>query len=141
MFKHSIRFLNKQKGYLLINIIGLSVGIACSLIIALFIIHELSYDKFNEKKDRIYRLIVNGRLQDREISYAMSYASWGPTMLEEFPEVEDFNRFIIVPEVIVKTEEEKYFENGIILSDSSFFNMFSIPLLRGNKKTASSCLT
>ena len=60
MFKHSIRFLKRQKGYLLINIAGLSVGIASSLIIALFVNHELNYDRYNVKKDRIYRLIVNG---------------------------------------------------------------------------------
>ncbi|MBN2615613.1 MAG: hypothetical protein JXR71_07945, partial [Bacteroidales bacterium] len=59
LLKHSLRALKKQKGYVAINIFGLSVGIACSLIIALFILHQLSYDQYNVKKDRIYRLTLD----------------------------------------------------------------------------------
>ena len=72
LFRHSFRTLNKQKGYLLINTIGLSIGIACSLIIALFIIHELSYDQFNEKKDRIFRLIRSGTTNGKEVNIAFT---------------------------------------------------------------------
>ncbi len=135
-FKHSIRALNRQKGYLLINIIGLSIGISCSLIIALFIIHELSYDRFNKKEDRIYRAVINGIVGDREVSYAISSPPLGPTLLKEFPEVEDFDRMMVIPEVIVKNQDKSFVERGFIASDSSFFNMFSIPIVKGNKNTA-----
>jgi putative ABC transport system permease protein len=66
LLKYSLRALSRQKAHVVINIIGLSVGMVCSMIIALFIIHELSYDKFNEKKDRIYRVILNGKMGGQE---------------------------------------------------------------------------
>jgi putative ABC transport system permease protein len=134
-FKHSFRALFRQKGYLIINIIGLSIGIACSMIIALFIIHELNYDRFNEKKDRIYRLVVNGKIGEREVSYAITSAPMGPTMLREFPEVEDFVRILPSRESIVKYKDKSFTENSFVSADSSFFNVFSIPLIRGDKKT------
>jgi putative ABC transport system permease protein len=135
LLKYSFRALNRQKGYFLINMAGLSIGIACSLIIALFIIHELSYDAFNEKGDRIYRLVVHGIIGDRELSYAVTSAPVGPTMLQEFPEVEDFTRINPLNAPTVKYSDRIYTENNFIESDSSFFNIFSIPLIIGNKKT------
>lgn len=133
-FKHSFRALNRHKGYLLINMAGLSIGIACSLIIALFITHELRYDRFNDKKDRIFRLNVYGVVGDREINYGVTYAPLGPVMMKEFPEVEDFNRFNVFPEIQVKYQDKSFMEKNLIESDSSFFNIFSIPLLRGDIK-------
>jgi putative ABC transport system permease protein len=135
LIKHSFRSLNRQKSYFLINMAGLSIGIACSLIIALFIIHELSYDAFNEKGDNIYRLVVHGIIGDRELSYACVSAPVGPTMQQEFPEVEDFTRINALNAPTVKYSDRTYTENGFIESDSSFFNIFSIPLIRGNRKT------
>ncbi len=135
IFKHSFRGLYKQKGYLFINVAGLSIGIACSMIIALFIIHELSYDRFNEKKDRIFRLIVNGKMADRELSYAITSAAIGPAMLREFPEVENFLRLSPNRESLVKYNEKTFIENYLVMADSSFFDVFSIPLLRGDKNS------
>jgi putative ABC transport system permease protein len=135
LFKHSFRALKKQKGYFLINILGLSIGIACSLVIAIFIIHELSYDQFNEKKDRIYRLVEQGKFGNQESKYAITNAPIGPTMLREYPEVEDFTRINTWTEPIMKYLDKSFIEKSFIEADSSFFNIFSIPLLRGNKKT------
>jgi putative ABC transport system permease protein len=135
IFKHSFRALKKQKGYLLINIIGLSIGIACSLIIALFIMHELSYDQFNEKKDRIYRLVEEGKFGNQESKFAITNAPVGPAMLREFPEVEDFTRINTWTEPVMKYLDKSFIEKSYIEADSSFFNIFSIPLLRGDKKT------
>lgn len=135
-FKHSFRALYRQKGYFLINVIGLSIGIACSMIISLFIMHELSFDRFNEKKDRIYRLVVNGKIADREVSYAITPAAIGPTLLREFPEVENFARLVPFSESIVKYQEKSFMENYFVLADSSFFDIFSIPLIRGDKHSA-----
>jgi putative ABC transport system permease protein len=92
LLKYSLRALSRQKAHVIINIIGLSVGMVCSMIIALFIIHELSYDQFNEKKDRIYRLILNGKLGGQEVKVTYTASPIGPTMKNEFPEVEDFLR-------------------------------------------------
>ena len=67
LIKHSIKSFKKQKGYILINIIGLALGISCSLLIALYVLNESSYDRFNEKSDRIYKLILNGKIGGQEI--------------------------------------------------------------------------
>jgi putative ABC transport system permease protein len=134
-FKLSFRALYRQKGYLFINVIGLSLGIACSMIIAIFIIHEISYDNFNDKKDRIYRLIVNGKIGDRELSYAISCEPIGPTMMRDFPEVENFVRILPNRESKLKYEDKTFIENNFVFADSSFFNVFSIPLLKGDKRT------
>ena len=92
LITHSLRSLKRQRSYLIINILGLSVGIACSLLIALYVINEASYDKFNEKKDHIFRLILDGKIGGQEIISAYSAPVIGPTMLKEFPEIEDFLR-------------------------------------------------
>lgn len=135
ILKHSIRALNRQKGYVLINILGLSIGIACSLVITLFIVHELSYDKFNEKKDRIYQLVLNGKIGGQELNAASTCSPIGPTMLKEFPEVENYNRINNWDETIVKYENISFTEKAFIESDSTFFDVFSVKLLAGDKKT------
>ncbi|NVO10883.1 MAG: ABC transporter permease [Bacteroidales bacterium] len=135
ILKHSLRALNRQKGYVFINIVGLSIGIACSLIITLFIANELSFDQFNEKKDRIYQLVLNGKIGGQEMNASSTCAPIGPTMLKELPEVEDINRINTWGETIVKYNDKSFTENAFIESDSSFFNIFSIPLLSGDKKS------
>ena len=135
LLKHSIRALARQKGYLLINVVGLAIGIACSIIIALFIFHELSYDQYNEKKDRIYRLVVHGNMSGREMNNAITVAPIGPAILREIPEVEDFTRINTWTDPVVKYLDKSFIENNYIEADSSFFSIFSIPLLRGDKKT------
>ena len=67
LIKHSLRSFKRQRSYIIINIFGLSIGIACSLLIALFVLNEASYDKYNVKKDRIYRLVLNGKIGGQEI--------------------------------------------------------------------------
>ena len=136
ILKHSLRSLNRQKGYVFINIIGLSIGIACSLLIILFITHELSYDKFNEKKARIYQVVLNGKIGGQEMTVSSTCSPIGPTMLKEFPEVEEFNRIDIGGETIIKDKEQSFTEKAFILSDSSFFNIFSVKLILGDKRTA-----
>ncbi|MDT8393072.1 MAG: hypothetical protein RQ761_04475 [Bacteroidales bacterium] len=69
LLKHGLRSLKKQKAFVFINMIGLSIGLECAIIIALFIRHELSFDTYHEKKDRIYQLVLHGRLGDDETYY------------------------------------------------------------------------
>jgi putative ABC transport system permease protein len=135
LFRHSYRALNRQKGYLLINITGLSIGIACSMIITLFIIHELNYDQFNEKKERIYRLVLNGKIGGQEVTVSSTAAPIGPTMLREFPEVENFVRINTWGETILKNNDQSFTETGFMEADSSIFDIFTLPVLKGNKKT------
>jgi putative ABC transport system permease protein len=77
LIRHSLRSFKRQRAYIIINILGLSIGIACSLLIALYVINEASYDKFNTKKDRIFRAILNGKIGGQEITIATSAAVMG----------------------------------------------------------------
>ena len=135
ILKHSIRALNRQKAYVLINIIGLSIGIACSLLISLFVINELSYDQFHEKKDRIFRVNLHGKIGGQEAHVSSTATPIAPTMKDEFPEVEDFCRMNFWGETVVKYNEQNFTESSFAQADSAFFKIFSIPLIKGNKET------
>ncbi len=135
IIKHSIRALNRQKGYVAINIIGLSIGIACSLLIALFVINELSYDQFNTKKDRIYRVVLHGKIGGQEAHVSSTASVIAPTMMQEFPEMEDFTRMNFWSETVVKYREKSFSQSGFAQADSAFFKIFSIPLIKGNIET------
>jgi putative ABC transport system permease protein len=132
LIKHSVRSFKRQRAYIIINILGLSIGIACSLLITLFVINELSYDRYNTKKDRIFRMILNGKIGGQEITATYSAAVIGPTMLKEVPEVEDFLRMNGVGPTTVEYNKQVFVEDHIVEADSSFFNFFSIPVIKGD---------
>ncbi len=135
LFKHSLRSLKKQKGYVFINILGLAIGIACSLIITLFVFHQLSYDQYHVKKDRLYRLVLDGKIGDQEVYVSSTAAVIGPTIVNDFPEVESICRLNTFGETIVKNEDDIFTITDFAEVDSTFFELFSISLLKGDIKT------
>lgn len=140
MFKNFIKiaFRNiiRHKSYVFINVLGLSIGIACSILIVLFVLQELSYDKFNKKSERIYRVYLSGKIGTSEITGAWTAAPTAGTFIQDFPEVEDAVRMDNWGEVVVKYEDKSFIEKHFMIADSSFFNIFSIPLLQGDPATA-----
>lgn len=132
LIKYSLRSIRRQRTYIIINILGLSIGIACSLLIALFVINEVSYDKFNANKDRIFRLILNGKIGGQEVTLASASSIIGPTMVKEFPEVEDFLRMSKVGPTVIVYNNKTFTEEKLIEADSTFFKFFSIPVLKGD---------
>lgn len=135
LLKHSVRSFKRQISYILINILGLSIGIACSLLIALYIINESTYDRYNVKKDRMYRTILNGKISGQELTISSSPAVMGPTLIREFPEVEDFCRMTGQGPSVIEYDGQAFIENDIIAVDSSFFNFFSIQILKGDPES------
>jgi putative ABC transport system permease protein len=133
LLQYSYRALSRQRTYVVLNILGLSIGMACSFIIALFILNELSYDTYHDKKDQIYRLILNGKIGGQELKVTSTASPIGPTMKNEFPEVADFLRLNGRGKIVVRHEDRFFTEDDFIEADSSFFNFFSIGLLRGEK--------
>lgn len=133
LIKHSIRSFKRQRAYIFINVVGLSIGIACSLLIALFVLNELSFDRFNAKRDRIFRMDLNGKLGGQEVTVAYSAAVIGPTMVKEVPEVEDFLRMNGIGPINAEYDNQSFASDHIIEADSSFFNFFSIPVLKGDR--------
>jgi putative ABC transport system permease protein len=132
LFKYSIRSFKRQRSYIVINILGLSIGIACSLLIALYVINEAGYDKFNVKKDRIFRLVLNGKIRGQEIIGAYTCIPIGPTMAKEYPEVEDFLRMQGWGPMVIEYNDQTFTDENVVAADSSFFNFFSVPLIKGD---------
>ena len=134
LLKYSYRALKRQRSYVIINVFGLAVGMLCSLVIALFIIHELSYDRFHEKGDRTYQVILRGKIGGQEARGSYTASPIGPAMKNEFPEVEDFVRVNAWGETILRDGDRSFTEKSFIEADSTFFSFFSIPLIRGNRE-------
>ncbi len=132
LIRYSLRSFKRQRSYIIINILGLSIGIACSLLIAIFVINEASYDRYNVKKDRIFRLILNGKIGGQEITGTSTPAVMGPTMVKEFPEIEDVLRMTGWGPTVIEYNKLPFTEEHMIEADSSFFNFFSIPVLKGD---------
>ncbi len=133
LLKHSLRSFKRQRSYIAINITGLSIGIACSLLIGFYIMYEASYDRFNLRKDRIYDIVLNLRVGGQEFTEATSSFPLGAELVREFPEVEDFLRMRRLFGVTSVTfNNQTYYEENIIEADSSFFNFFTVPVIKGD---------
>ena len=131
-----IRNFVKQKAYAFINIAGFSVGLATCILILLYVIHELSYDKFHSAADRIYRIGVEGNLSGQNVKYPLSNLGTGPAMLKDYHEVESFTRLYPMSRIPIKYGENNYFEERIAYVDPHFFEVFSYSLIQGNPNRA-----
>ncbi|MEM9674753.1 MAG: ABC transporter permease [Cyclobacteriaceae bacterium] len=135
--KITLRNLANQKLYAFLNVLGLSIGIASCLLIMLYIYHELSYDTFHERADRIYRVGLNGKIADQEVYTTNTTPPLAFTAIEEFPEVQNATRmYTHWGDQIVRYGETVISEEDVYLVDSTFFDVFSFPLLAGDPQTA-----
>ena len=134
--KTAIRNLLKRKGYSLINIVGLAIGMASCLIILMFVNDELNYDAFNEKADRIYRVAGSFFYGGRSFDIAVAPAPMAQVLIDDFPEVENAVRFRQRGRYIFRYGENSYREMSVSYVDPSFFDIFNIPLIKGNPDTA-----
>ena len=132
-FLIALRNLFRNKLFSAVNISGLAIGLACCFIILLHIRSELSYDRFHEKADDIYRLALHRYYPDTQVDYALSPHSMGALLLQEMPEIKSSCRlFKGQGEVTYTYEDQTFTERHVVLADSNFFDMFSIRLLSGN---------
>jgi hypothetical protein len=131
--KVALRALRRQKGYTFINIIGLTVGMACFILIGLWVKDELSFDRFHEKKDRIFRVV--NKTEDSEFIPFPTYAL-APQLKSLYPEVEEFARVWPWYGSLVTYRDKKFEEDNILLTDPGFFRMFSFPFIKGDPDTA-----
>ncbi|MDX2414750.1 MAG: ABC transporter permease, partial [Bacteroidales bacterium] len=132
IIKHSLRSFSRKKGYFFINLLGLSLGLASSLLISTYVFHELSYDRFNKKSDRIYKLILNGKIGEQEVLVTSTASVIAPTMHRDFPEIEEFCRLNSWGTTNIKYKDQNFEERRLIAADSSFFRVFTFPLIHGN---------
>lgn len=134
--KIALRNLLRHKFYSMINIIGLSVGIACCLLILLYIQHELSYDRYHEKADRIYRLAISIDIGGTEGEVATVGAPAAEALVNDYPEVLDATRFQRTGNWYIRYGETTFKETRLAYVDANVFDVFTIPLLHGDPKTA-----
>ncbi|HVO75020.1 MAG TPA: ABC transporter permease [Ignavibacteriaceae bacterium] len=135
-FKVAFRNLIKYRGYSFINILGLAIGITCCLLILLYVLDELSFDKYNEKYNRIYRVAVYGLLGTNEFNGAVSSAPLAETLLREYPEVEQATRIQTFGYPVIRYKDKVFSEEKFYWADSTFFNVFTAHFIKGDPRTA-----
>ncbi len=140
MFKNYLKIawrnLLKNKGYSLINIGGLAIGLACFLLIAVFISDELSFDSYHKKKDNIYRLVHHRSEQDPTETWIWGNAPVGPALKSDFPEIVEKVQFSGISDILLEYNNRSFQESECFYVDASVFNVFSWPLVSGNPQTA-----
>lgn len=140
MFKNYLKIawrnLTKNKGYSIINIGGLAIGMACFLVIAMFIKNEVSYDSYHEKKDAIYRIVHHGSPDNLEDRWVWGNAPVGPALKKDFSEVVEIVQFSGRSDILLSYNERSFQEGNVFYVTETVFNIFSWPLLSGNPKTA-----
>ncbi len=135
--KVALRNLKKRKGFAFINVLGLAIGIACCLLIAVYVFHELSYDQFHEHADRIYRVTQTTETSSKTEKGATTPFPVGPTLQSDFQSqiTKTVRLFDMQEEVrtIQNTQTDESFRvDDFYVADSTFFDVFSAKLLQGN---------
>jgi putative ABC transport system permease protein len=135
-FLTTLRNISRNRIYAFINVFGLSIGLASSILILLFVTSELSYDNNQPKADHIYRLYLDGVLEGRELKGGHTSIASGPVFQQEIPEITEFARFKTTGQTILIYKEEKYIEDNFVYADSAVFRIFDFKMLEGNPETA-----
>ncbi|HEY0654615.1 MAG TPA: ABC transporter permease [Chryseosolibacter sp.] len=134
-FKTALRIMLRQKGYSFINIAGLSVGIAATLIIITYIVDETSYDKMHGDADRMYRIVCSGRLQGTAMEIATSPAPVAEAIQKGIPQIEETVRVGVWRTMPMGYGDKHFTEQNVAVADSNFFRFFSFAVVKGNPET------
>src|SRR5580692_9085951 len=119
------RNLLKNKSFSFINIAGLAIGLACFLLIALFVLDELSFDKYNEKADHIYRINARIKFGGADLSYPLTSDMMGQVLKKDYPQVEDYARiYNSNGSKLIKKGNDFITEANVAYADSNLFNIF-----------------
>ena len=140
--KIAFRNFWRNKSFSAINIFGLAIGLATCLVIALYVTDELSYDKYNEKAGRIYRVNADFRINGEALNERLGPAALGPALVKEYPQIEKTVRIAGdgdgpgEEDILVRKGDETVTEHNACYADSTLFDVFTLPMLAGNPKTA-----
>ncbi len=139
MFKNNLKIalrnLIKHKSYALINVLGLTIGMTCCLLIFLYVNHEMTYDSFHLNSGRIFRVVTDIKTPTETIKTGVTSAPMAAYMKTDFSEVADFVR-LDPSQFLLSDGEKSYQEDNGMFADASFFKIFTFPLIEGNPKTA-----
>ena len=135
LIKVSIRNLLNGKFYTLINLLGLTLGISCSLFLMFFVLDELSYDRFFDKYKDIYRVITHITETDNQFTWSVAQIPFAPAAKKDFPEVEQYVRINEAGRLMFRKGGDNFYEEHFAYSDSLIFQVFSFPFIQGDRTT------
>src|ERR1700753_1301051 len=134
--KVAVRNLWKSKGFTAINVIGLAAGLGVCLLSVLYVIDELSYDKYNVKAERIYRIDSDIYFNNTSFNSVSTPRPLAYTLVREYPQVEQMVRMNPMGDVMVKKGANFIQDHRLVFADSTIFQVFSIPMIAGDPMTA-----
>ncbi len=135
--KIAFRSLWKNKGFTFINIAGLAIGLSCFILIALYVVDELSYDRFYPNAERIYRVDADIKFGGNQLNLCVSSDPMGPTLKKDYPQVEEYTRlYASEGDKLVRKGNDYIREEKIVYADSTFLNVFPQKVISGETKDA-----
>ena len=136
LLKTAVRHILKHFGYSILNILGLTLGISSALFLIIYVSDEVSYDRYHEKADRIYRVSSKITEPDDQFTWNVAQLPFGPQVVHDYPEVQSFVRFINMPRALYKYEDKEFNEENFFYVDSTLFDIFTYKVLKGEVKSA-----
>jgi len=130
------RNLVKNRTFSIINILGLAIGLCCFLLIALWVMDELSFDKYNKRADRIYRINSDIKFGGSELKLPVASDMMGQMLKKDYPQVEQYTRIYGQGGLLIKKDGQYISEENLAWADSTLFEVFTLPALSGDTKTA-----
>ncbi len=136
LLKTAIRHILKHFGYSVLNILGLTLGISSALFLIIYVADEISYDRYHEKADRIYRVSSKITEPDDQFTWNVAQIPFGPQVVKDYPEVQSFVRFINMPRALYKYEDKEFNEENFFYVDSTLLDIFTYEIVKGEGKSA-----
>ncbi len=136
LLKTALRHIRKHIGYSLLNILGLTLGILSALLLIIYVSDELSYDRYHENADRIYRVSSKITEPDDQFTWTVAQIPMGPQVVQDYPEVQSFVRFIPMNRGLYKFEDKEYIEEDFYYVDSTLFDIFTYKVIKGEVRSA-----
>ena len=136
LIKTAFRHILKHFGYSILNILGLTLGISSALFLIIYVADEVSYDRYHEKSDRIYRVSSKITEPDDQFTWNVAQIPFGPQVVQDYPEVQSYVRFIQMGRSLYKYEDKEFNEEDFFYADSTLFDIFTYHVIKGEVKTA-----
>jgi putative ABC transport system permease protein len=132
----SLRSIRKDKAYSFLNILGLTIGITCSLFLIMYILDELSFDRYHKNANSIYRIVSNIKEPDNAFTWAVAQEPMAVELRDNYPEVINAVRFNGTGKTLYKHGDKEFNETDFYTADSTVFDMFSYAFIAGDQRTA-----
>ncbi|HYW94080.1 MAG TPA: ABC transporter permease, partial [Bacteroidales bacterium] len=133
-FKVAIRYFVRQKGYSIINIAGLAIGMAATMLILIYVFFELGFDRYNKDFNAIYRVNFHGTFGGESLDESITPAALSALLIEDLPEVKEVTRIFNTENRAVKYGEKAFYEDKFAFVDTNFFDFFTFPFIEGDPK-------